>query len=45
MLALTWQNFVSAALGMAVVIALIGIRRQSAQTIGNFWVDLTRGTL
>jgi len=46
MLALTVQNFVSAALGMAVVIALIrGFARQSAQTIGNFWVDLTRGTL
>ena len=46
MLALTVQNFVSAALGMAIVIALIrGFARQSAQTIGNFWVDLTRGTL
>jgi K+-transporting ATPase ATPase A chain len=46
MLALTVQNFVSAALGMAVVVALIrGLARQSAQTIGNFWVDLTRGTL
>jgi K+-transporting ATPase ATPase A chain len=46
MLALTVQNFVSAALGMAVVIALVrGLARQSAQTLGNFWVDLTRGTL
>ncbi len=46
MLALTTQNFVSAALGMAVLIALVrGFARQSAQTIGNFWVDLTRGTL
>jgi K+-transporting ATPase ATPase A chain len=46
MLGLTVQNFVSAAAGMAVVIALIrGFARQSAQTIGNFWVDLTRGTL
>jgi len=46
MLALTVQNFVSAASGMAVVIALIrGFARRSAQTIGNFWVDLTRGTL
>jgi K+-transporting ATPase ATPase A chain len=46
MLALTVQNFVSAALGMAVLVALIrGLARQSAQTIGNFWVDLTRGTL
>jgi len=46
MLALTVQNFVSAAMGMAVVIALIrGFARQTTQTIGNFWVDLTRGTL
>jgi K+-transporting ATPase ATPase A chain len=46
MLALTVQNFVSAALGMSVLIALIrGLARQSSQTLGNFWVDLTRGTL
>jgi K+-transporting ATPase ATPase A chain len=46
MLALTVQNFISAALGMAVVIALTrGLARQSAQTLGNFWVDLTRGIL
>src|SRR6267378_6898018 len=46
MLALTVQNFVSAATGMAVLVALIrGFARQSADTIGNFWVDLTRGTL
>jgi potassium-transporting ATPase potassium-binding subunit len=46
MLALTVQNFVSAAAGMAVLVALIrGFARQSAQTIGNFWVDLTRTTL
>ena len=46
MLALTVQNFVSAALGMSVLIALVrGLARQSAQTLGNFWVDLTRGTL
>jgi K+-transporting ATPase ATPase A chain len=46
MLALTVENFVSAAMGMAVVIALIrGFARQTTQTIGNFWVDLTRGTL
>jgi K+-transporting ATPase ATPase A chain len=46
MLALTVQNFVSAGLGMAVLIALVrGLARQSAQTLGNFWVDLTRGTL
>jgi K+-transporting ATPase ATPase A chain len=46
MLALTAQNFVSAATGMAIVVALIrGLRARSAQTIGNFWVDLTRSTL
>src|SRR5262252_1043009 len=46
MLALTVQNFVSTASGMATVIALIrGFARRSAETIGNFWVDLTRTTL
>ena len=46
MLALTVQNFVSAAAGMATVVALIrGFARRSAETIGNFWVDLTRTTL
>ena len=46
MLALTVQNFVSAATGIAVVIALIrGLSRKSAGQIGNFWVDLTRATL
>jgi K+-transporting ATPase ATPase A chain len=46
MLGLTVQNFVSAASGMAVLVALIrGLARRSAQTIGNFWVDLTRSTL
>jgi len=46
MLALTVQNFVSAATGMAVLVALIrGIARHTAQGIGNFWVDLTRTTL
>jgi len=46
MLALTVQNFVSAAAGMATLIAFIrGFARRSAQTIGNFWVDLTRTTL
>jgi len=46
MLALTVQNFVSAATGMAVLVALTrGIARHTAQTIGNFWVDLTRSTL
>src|SRR5512145_1996048 len=43
---LTVQNFVSAATGMAVLVALIrGFTRRSAATIGNFWVDLTRSTL
>ena len=46
MLALTVQNFVSAASGMATLVALIrGFSRRSADTIGNFWVDLTRSTL
>ncbi len=46
MVALAVQNFFSAASGMAVVVALIrGLARHSAQTIGNFWVDLTRSTL
>ena len=46
MLALTTQNFVSAATGMAVLIALIrGFVRHTAKGIGNFWVDLTRSTL
>ncbi|MGH7299214.1 MAG: potassium-transporting ATPase subunit KdpA [Candidatus Rokuibacteriota bacterium] len=46
MLGLTVQNFVSAASGMATLVALIrGFARRSTETIGNFWVDLTRGTL
>ena len=46
MLALTCQNFFSAATGMAVAFALIrGFSSRSAKTIGNFWVDLTRSTL
>src|SRR5678809_1416176 len=46
MLALTVQNFVSAATGMAVLVAFIrGLARQTVQPIGNFWVDLTRSTL
>lgn len=46
MLGLNVQNFVSAASGMAVLVALIrGLTRRGADTIGNFWVDLTRGTL
>jgi potassium-transporting ATPase potassium-binding subunit len=40
------QNFLSAATGMAVLLALArGLRRQSSQTVGNFWVDVTRTTL
>jgi K+-transporting ATPase ATPase A chain len=43
---LTVQNFVSAAGGMAVLVALTrGFVRQNSDTIGNFWVDLTRGIL
>jgi potassium-transporting ATPase potassium-binding subunit len=46
MAALTVQNFVSAATGMAVLVALIrGIVRHTTRDIGNFWVDLTRSTL
>jgi K+-transporting ATPase ATPase A chain len=46
MAGLTVHNFVSAATGIAVVIALIrGFVRRSTRTIGNFWVDLTRCTL
>lgn len=46
MAGLTVQNFVSAASGMAVLVAMIrGFARQSATTLGNFWVDLTRSTL
>jgi K+-transporting ATPase ATPase A chain len=45
MLGLAVQNFVSAAMGMAVLAALIrGVARHTAKTIGNFWVDLTRTT-
>ena len=41
---LTVQNFVSAAVGLAVAVALIrGFARRGSSTIGNFWVDLTRG--
>lgn len=46
MLGLTVQNFVSAATGMAVLVALVrGFSRKNADSIGNFWVDLTRSTL
>jgi K+-transporting ATPase ATPase A chain len=43
MAGLTVQNFVSAAAGMAVIVAIIrGITRRRATTLGNFWVDMTR---
>ena len=46
MLGLAVQNFVSAATGIAVLVALIrGIRSASSEAIGNFWVDLVRSTL
>lgn len=46
MITLTVQNFVSAATGMAVLVALIrGFARKKVETIGNFWVDLVRSTL
>ncbi|HKD68526.1 MAG TPA: potassium-transporting ATPase subunit KdpA [Candidatus Binataceae bacterium] len=46
MAGLAFHNFVSAAAGIAVAIAVIrGFVRRSARTIGNFWVDLTRATL
>ncbi|UVT17836.1 MAG: potassium-transporting ATPase subunit KdpA [Nitrospira sp.] len=46
MLGLTVQNFVSAATGMAVLVALIrGLRRHTSTTLGNFWCDLVRSTL
>lgn len=46
MAGLAVQNFLSAAAGMAVLVAVIrGFKRHSAQTIGNFWVDLIRSTL
>ncbi len=46
MAGLAFHNFVSAASGIAVAIAVIrGLVRRAAQTIGNFWVDLTRATL
>jgi K+-transporting ATPase ATPase A chain len=46
MAGITVQSFLSAASGMAVAVALIrGFARRRSTTIGNFWVDLTRGTL
>src|SRR6195952_4500903 len=46
MLGLTHQNFLSAATGIALAVALIrGFSRSSMRTIGNFWVDVVRATL
>ena len=46
MAGLAYHNFVSAATGIALAVAFIrGIARREVQTIGNFWVDLTRATL
>jgi K+-transporting ATPase ATPase A chain len=46
MIGMTVQNFLSAATGMAILVALIrGFTRHNAATIGNFWVDLTRSVL
>jgi potassium-transporting ATPase potassium-binding subunit len=46
MLGLTVQNFVSAATGMAVLVALIrGLSRRTTQNLGNFWVDMVRSVL
>lgn len=46
MLGLTVQNFLSAATGMAILVALIrSLTRRTMETIGNFWVDLTRSIL
>ncbi|TAM48391.1 MAG: potassium-transporting ATPase subunit KdpA [Acidobacteria bacterium] len=46
MLGLAVQNFLSAASGMAVLVALVrGFARRSASTVGNFWADTVRGTL
>jgi potassium-transporting ATPase potassium-binding subunit len=46
MLALTVQNFISAAMGIAVLLVLIrGITRNRTHDLGNFWIDLTRGIL
>ncbi|MEU9834758.1 potassium-transporting ATPase subunit KdpA [Streptosporangium sp. NPDC048047] len=46
MAGLAVQNFVSAAVGMAVAVALVrGFARRNADTLGNFWADLVRGTV
>ena len=46
MAGLTVQNFVSASAGIAVAVALVrGFARNQTNEVGNFWVDLVRGTL
>src|SRR5438067_4506921 len=46
MVGLSVQNFVSAATGMAVLVALIrGFTRKTTETLGSFWVDLVRSTI
>lgn len=46
MAGLAWHNFVSAATGIAVAVAVVrGLARKEGKTLGNFWVDLTRGCL
>jgi K+-transporting ATPase ATPase A chain len=46
MAGLAWHNFVSAAVGIAIAIAVVrGVTRTTVKTLGNFWVDLTRGCL
>src|SRR6185503_11277998 len=46
MAGLAYHNFVSAAVGMAVAIAFIrGIAQKEKETLGNFWVDMTRAIL
>jgi K+-transporting ATPase ATPase A chain len=46
MAGLAWHNFVSAAVGIAIAVAVVrGVARTSVKTLGNFWVDLTRCSL
>jgi len=46
MAGLAWHNFVSAAAGIAIAVAVVrGVVRTSSKLLGNFWVDLTRATL
>jgi K+-transporting ATPase ATPase A chain len=46
MIGFTWQNFISAGVGLALAVAFIrAFSRQSVEEIGNFWVDLIRGCL